>query len=365
MAQLVPSEGRFVGPSLALLSAALFGASTPFAKILLGEIDPWMLAGLLYLGAGIGLGLYRLLRRSVPDAASDAAGAAEAPVRGTQWFWLFGAILAGGVAGPVLLLFGLAQTSASSASLLLNLEGVLTALMAWFVFRENFDRRIALGMLAIVGGAAVLAWEGSFVLSGYMGPLLICGACLAWALDNNLTRNVAMSDPVQITMLKGLVAGTINLTVALSIGAVLPGAVVIAGTAVLGLLGYGISLVLFVMALRMIGTARTGAYFSIAPFIGAVLGIGMIGDEASLQFFLAAALMGGGVWLHLSERHDHDHEHKALVHTHRHVHDIHHDHDHDHEMVVGGGVAHSHTHAHAVLRHRHAHYPDIHHLHRH
>lgn len=349
-------ERPLFGPALALTSAALFGASTPFAKMLLGSIDPWLLAGLLYMGAGLGLALLRLVRR--PPRRS-----AEAPVHGTQWYWLGGAILAGGVAGPVLLLFGLAATPASSASLLLNLEGVFTALLAWFVFRENFDRRIALGMLAIVGGAGILGWEGGLTVDGLVGPLLIAAACLCWALDNNLTRKVSLSDPVQITMVKGLVAGAINLALAFIAGSALPPLDIALMAGVLGLVGYGVSLVMFVSALRLIGTARTGAYYSVAPFFGAVLAIILIGDDVTIQLVAAGALMAVGVWLHLTEVHEHTHEHEPLVHTHRHVHDIHH--RHAHSPAEPPGEPHTHRHAHTRLRHRHPHYPDSHHRHAH
>ena len=233
------------GAAIALLSAALFGASTPLAKVLVGTVDPWMLAALLYLGSGLGLFLIRVLQRARPAPAK-----AEASVAGTGWLWFGGAIFSGGVIGPVLLMTGLTRTPAASASLLLKFEGVLTALLAWFVFRENFDRRIAVGMFAIASGAAALSWQGSLSFSNAIGPLAIIGACLVWAVDNNLTRKVSLSDPVQIAMLKGLIAGSVNLVLALLLGAKLPAAPAILAAAVVGLLGYGISLVLFVIALR-------------------------------------------------------------------------------------------------------------------
>jgi drug/metabolite transporter (DMT)-like permease len=346
-----------LGPLLALASAALFGASPPAAKQLLAEVDPWLLAGLLYLGAGLGLAAVRLLRQSLVRQHG------EAQLGGRQWLWLGGAIAAGGVAGPVLLLHGLAATPASTASLLLNLEGVLTALIAWFVFRENVDQRIAVGMAAITAGAALLAWQGGLSLGGLAGPLAIAGACLAWALDNNLTRKVALADPVQIAMLKGLAAGTLNLTLALAAGASLPALPAVAGAALLGLLSYGVSLVLFVSALRRIGTARTGAYYSVAPFVGAVLAVLWLGEALTLQLVAAGLLMALGVYLHLTERHEHEHEHEALSHAHRHVHDRHHRHVHAAEDPAG--EPHIHVHAHTRLRHSHAHYPDSHHRHPH
>jgi drug/metabolite transporter (DMT)-like permease len=351
-----PETRRWLGASLALSAAALFGVSTPLAKLLLGEIDPWMLAALLYLGSGLGLGAYRL-------AGPRAAGRAEAPLTRRDWRWLGAAILAGGVVGPVCLMLGLTQTQAATASLLLNLEGVATALIAWFVFRENFDARIALGMAAIVAGAAVLSWQGTAAMGGLAGPLYVTAACVAWAIDNNLTRKVALSDPVEIAMWKGLIAGAVNLALALGQGAKLPevGAALAAG--LVGLSGYGISIALFVVALRHVGTARTGAYFSTAPFLGAVVAVLWLGDAMTLQLALAGGLMTVGVWLHLTERHAHEHEHAVLDHSHRHSHDAHH--RHEHEPGVEPGEPHTHWHHHGPLRHAHPHFPDAHHTHRH
>jgi drug/metabolite transporter (DMT)-like permease len=346
-----------MNPSIvyALLAAALFGASTPFAKLLVGEISPILLAGLLYLGSGLGLGLIRLLR----DQGWQPAG-----LMAKEWPWLLGAIAFGGILGPVALLFGLRSISGASASLLLNLEAVLTAVIAWVVFKENADRRIVLGMLSIVAGGVVLAWPASATSQfSWGGPLLISAACLCWAIDNNLTRKVSASDALFIALSKGLVAGTVNIGLALWLGAALPSATAAWQAMLVGLLGYGVSLVLFVLALRGLGSARTGAYFSTAPFIGAAVALLLLGEPTSGAFWLAAALMGGGVWLHLTERHNHLHRHQALEHTHRHVHDAHHQHAHD--FPWDGTEPHSHRHTHAPLVHSHSHFPDIHHRHKH
>jgi drug/metabolite transporter (DMT)-like permease len=351
-----PTDGHDLrqGAVLALAAAALFGASTPFAKLLLVDVHPWLLAAVLYLGSGLGLLAVRLI---------GWTAAREQSLRGTEWLWLGAAILAGGIVAPVLLTYGLAQASASAASLLLNLEGVFTALLAWFVFRENFDRRIALGMAAIVAGAAVLSWPTEAVTTGSAGAAAIAAACLAWALDNNLTRKVSLGDPVQIAMLKGLVAGAVNLALALGQGAALPAAGALLAAGGVGFLGYGISLVLFVMALRHVGTARTGAYFSTAPFVGAGVSVLMLREPFGLQLALAGTLMGIGVWLHLTERHVHEHEHEPMVHRHRHRHDAHHQHAHGPEDPPG--EPHTHEHVHVRLRHNHPHVPDAHHRHRH
>jgi drug/metabolite transporter (DMT)-like permease len=235
--------------------------------------------------------------------------------------------------------------------------------IAWFVFRENFDRRIAAGMLCILVGAAVLAWQGGARLDGLAGPALVVGACIAWGIDNNLTRKVSLADPIQVAMLKGLVAGPISLALGIAGGAALPGSGTILVAAVVGFLGYGVSLALFVAALRHLGTARTGAYFSTAPFIGAIVAVPMLGESLTLRLAAAGAIMAVGVWLHLTERHEHDHEHEPMEHTHRHVHDAHH--RHAHATGDPPGEPHSHRHVHVALRHSHAHTPDSHHRHRH
>jgi drug/metabolite transporter (DMT)-like permease len=339
----------------ALLAAALFGASTPFAKLLVGEMSPWLLAGLLYLGSGLGLAALRLVR--------DRGWTPSGLVKG-EWPWLLGAILFGGVAGPLALMFGLTRTSGSTASLLLNLEAVLTAVIAWVVFKENADRRIVLGMLAIVAGGVVLSWSGTDAASNdWLGPLAIVLACLCWAIDNNLTRRVSASDALFIASTKGAVAGSVNVTLAFALGAGLPAGPTLLGTLTVGLLGYGISLVLFVLALRGLGTARTGAYFSTAPFIGAAVSLVLLGESTSAAFWLAAALMAWGVWLHLTEHHEHEHVHEPMEHSHRHVHDEHHQHEHD--FPWAGDEPHEHWHRHEALVHKHPHFPDIHHRHSH
>ncbi len=346
------------GVGLALGAAVLFGLSAPLAKGLLRDATPQVIAGLLYLGSGAGLALVFLFRRG------QVSG--EAPLSRVDLPWLGGAIVSGGVIGPVLLMVGLSRTPASSASLLLNLEGVLTALLAWFIFSENFDRRVALGMATILAGGAVISWQGRAELESIIGPLAIAGACLAWAIDNNLTQKVSASDPVQIAMLKGLIAGATNLAIAMSLGARLPSGLVIGGAAVLGFLSYGVSLVFFVLALRRLGTARTGAYFSTAPFVGALVSLVVWRDAVTIGLLAGGALMAVGVWLHVSERHTHEHKHEAMDHAHPHVHDEHHQHAHGHDdPPARDPEPHSHAHHHDPMAHTHPHFPDIHHRHSH
>lgn len=349
-----PGQRRSIAGALA--AAALFGASTPAAKLLGVDMHPFALAGLLYAGSGAGLSLWLLIRRMTGTRIALGIARVDLP-------WFAGAVLCGGVLAPALLMFGLAATPAGVASLLLNVESVFTALLAWFVFRENFDRRVALGMGFIAAGGVLLSTAPGSLMRFDAGALLVAAACLFWAIDNNLTRKVSGGDPIAIAAIKGVVAGAANLGLAALAGDSLPGAASALAAMAIGLAGYGVSLVLFVVALRDLGTARTGAYFSTAPFVGVAIAIGTFGEPAGPAFWLAAALMATGVWLHVTERHEHAHTHEVLEHTHAHMHDEHH--LHAHEFDWDGTEPHSHRHRHLPMTHRHPHYPDIHHRHRH
>jgi drug/metabolite transporter (DMT)-like permease len=343
----------------ALASAVLFGVSTPAAKALLGMVDPVVLAGLFYCGAGIGIALLRILAGPILNAPT----ARQQPLARRDYGWLAGAIALGGVAGPVLLMLGLSRTPAATASLLLTVEGAATALLAWFVFRENFDRRIALGMACLVAGAAMVSWSGTPTIESLAGPLAIIAACIAWGIDNNLTRKVSLADPLEIVQLKGLIAGPVNLLLGLWAGGSLPGPVGILLAALIGFVCYGLSLALFVVALRHLGAARSGAYFSTAPFIGAATAVVASQQPLTIQLVAAGALMAVGVWLHVTERHAHAHAHARMVHAHAHSHDEHH--RHTHGLQDPPGEPHTHAHEHDALTHSHPHMPDMHHDHRH
>lgn len=349
------------GVLYALLAAILFGASTPFAKSLVNTLSPLSLAGLLYLGSGLGLAVIWGIRhfRESGHPAHSARGYlsfADLP-------WFLGAVIAGGVIGPYLLMLGLSVTPAATASLMLNLESVLTAALAWWVFKENFDRRIFLGMVSIVLASIMLTFQPLNDIGPLWGLAAVGGACLCWAIDNNLTRKVSANDAVQIACIKGVVAGTFNVVLALSVGAAWPATTQALPALGVGFLGYGVSLVCFVLALRHLGTARTSAYFSMAPFVGALLALLLLGEQPGSWFWVAFGFMVVGITLHLTEKHEHLHEHDPLVHTHEHVHDEHH--QHNHVFPVDETKPHTHEHLHAPLRHSHPHYPDIHHRHEH
>jgi drug/metabolite transporter (DMT)-like permease len=349
------SRHTWPGVPFAIGSAVLFGVSTPIAKTLLANLTPALLAGLLYFGSGLGLLIVSGIRRVTGRMT-------EAPVRRTDLPWLAAVVASGGIAGPLLLMVGLSATPASTASLLLNLEGVFTLGIAWVVFRENVDRRVGLGAAAILLAAVLLSWTGD--AGGVRwNTLAIVGACAAWGIDNNLTRRLSSADPVYLAMIKGLVAGTCNVSLAIFLGSTRPATGVTVAALAVGFVTYGVSLVCFIFGLRHLGTARTGAYFSVAPFVGASTAILALGEPITVPFLIAAGLMATGLYLHLAERHEHVHVHEPLPHEHRHVHDEHHQHAHGPDDPPG--EPHTHRHTHARLVHSHPHYPDIHHRHEH
>lgn len=349
---------RNVGYVYAILAAVLFGASTPFAKILLGQIHPWLLAGLFYLGSSIGIFLLYIAQQFTKTETFK-----EASLSSFDWKWLSLAIVAGGIIAPISLMTGLVKVSASSASLLLNIESVFTAIIAWFVFKEHVNFSLAFGMVLIVIGSVILSWKGQSDPGSYIGVLFIAGACLGWAIDNNLTRKISSANPLQISFFKCLIAGLTNTSLAFLYIRELPDIKTCLFASAVGFIGYGLSLVFFVLGLRHIGAARTGAYFSLAPFIGAGIAIALLGDHVSTQFVIASIFMGVGIWLHIIEYHAHKHQHDAMRHSHSHTHDEHH--LHKHQPGDPAGEPHSHSHKHLPSTHSHPHFPDIHHQHKH
>jgi drug/metabolite transporter (DMT)-like permease len=351
-----------------LLAALLFGLSAPASKLLLPTLSPLLLAGLLYLGAGVSLGLAWLVRRAPKKAK-------EAPLRRADLGLLAGIVILGGVLGPVLMLSGLQRVSGVAGALLLNLEAPLTLALALVVFGEHLERRALLGALLIVGGAAVLGLGPGPLTVSLHGVALLAGACLAWALDNNLTQRLSLRDPIAIGAVKTLSAGMANTALALALGhhrsspggalPLLPVALALG----LGTLSYGVSIVLDVMALRLLGAAREAAYFATAPFIGALAAIPLLGERPGLTAAAAAALMAGGVVALYGERHSHAHVHEPVGHEHAHVHDgsdEHHDHPHAPGQEPASPTApHSHWHEHPRLVHEHPHVSDLHHRHGH
>ena len=342
-----------MGYALAVAAGLLYGATLPASKALLDGLSPAALAGLCYIGGGLGLSVYRVFVVS-----------REAPLTRHAAPWLLGAAAAGGVLAPLCLFAGLRLSSASTVSLILSIEALLTALLAAMVFREAVGKTvwasIALGTLA----AGVLSYDPVRVrLAFEPGLWLAAAAGLLWALDNNLTGRISAKDPVRIVAIKGWTAGTVNLAVAwFSSSGTAPAAGAVASALVVGALGYGLSLVLLVRAMRELGASRGVAVFGLYPFFGAALSLLFLKEPWSWNLAFSAVLMASALWLLLRESHEHGHRHALMTHDHLHVHDEHHAHE---GGEAPAGESHSHPHEHAGLEHSHPHAPDIHHRHGH
>jgi drug/metabolite transporter (DMT)-like permease len=343
----------------ALLAAILFGASAPIAKLLLGETPPTALAAFLYLGSGFGVLLVKIFQYIGTPAATS-----EARIARTDWGWLAGAVFAGGVAAPIVLLFGLQSTAASTAALLLNFEGVATTLIAALVFKEALGKYALWAILCVTVASIILSWDASGQWRLSLGALGVLGACVLWGIDNNLTRHISAKDPLTIVIVKGLGAGTFSLILALIFGSAIPRPAIILGALLLGSLSYGLSIVLFIHAMRGLGAARTSALFGTAPLVGVTLSFALFHETPTVFFGVGLLLMVAGAVLLVSEQHSHKHIHQASNHDHRHRHDDGH-HTHDHPGMVSRSLVHSHPHTHERLEHEHPHLPDIHHRHSH
>ncbi len=341
-----------------VLSASLFGLSTPFAKLLTKDIPPIALAGLLYLGAFAGLSLYSIgkkIRTTHPDKKAT-------PLERKDFPWFVGAVLSGGIIGPIAMMIGLTIVSGFSASLLLNLEGLATAVIAVFLFKENAGKRLWLALVCMTIAGIFLTWDTNQSKFSVAGPLLIIFAMVCWGIDNNLTRNISDKDPVQIARIKGFAAGTVSLSLAILLGKKISLDITIVFALLLGAFSYGISLVFFIKALTRLGSSRTGVFFSFAPLIGAIVSLIILREWIGWVMFPAAAFMIIGIWLISSEKHSHVHLHKPITHTHSHNHcDMHHQHSH----LGTFPEPHSHEHIHSERTHIHVHWPDTHHRHEH
>lgn len=347
---------RTRGALAGLTAALLFGASAPVAKLLLPALHPLLLAGLLYLGAGLALLVVGLVR-------PRARAAREAPLSRADHGLLAAITVLGGIVAPVLMLIGLTRVSGVAGALLLNLEGPATVVLAVLIFREHLGAHGLGAVACVIAGGALLAWSPGELRVDVWGVLAIAGACLAWGVDNNLTQRLSLRDPVAIVRGKALGAAACTLTAAIVQGGAWPPVATVGAALVLGSVSYGVSILLDVYALRILGAAREAAFFATAPFMGAVLAVPLLGEGLGRAELGAAVLMAGGVLLLLRERHAHVHTHDPLEHDHVHVHDAHHTHDHDHDGPVI--EPHAHPHRHAPITHDHPHLPDLHHRHRH
>lgn len=344
----------------ALLAAVLFGAAAPLAKLLLGDVDPIPMASFLYLGSGV-TALFLLLITNL----SRKGQSMEAHLTRSDMPWMAGAMFAGGVAAPIILLLSLQNTPASTASLLLNFESVATTLIAVVAFKEAVDRRILWAISLITLASILLSWDAGGGWGISQGALGILAACSLWGLDNNFTRHISGKNPLMIVAIKGLGAGTFSLVLSLALGKPMPGTTVVLLTMILGTFSYGLSIHLFILAMRSLGSARTSAFFSTAPFVGTLLAVLVLKEMPDVLFWLSMPIMAGGAWLMLSENHDHYHVHEPFEHTHAHKHpDEHQDHAHPDDIPLVNGL-HAHAHYHEAVAHSHAHTPDLHHRHVH
>ena len=283
----------------------------------------------------------------------------EAGIKPPDIKWLAGAIISGGILAPIILMISLKNTPASTASLLLNFEGVGTTLIALLFFKEAISRRAWTAIIVITLASIFLStnFESGFGLS--LGALGIIIACVLWGVDNNFTRNISGKDPLAIVAWKGLVAGTFSFFLALFLGNPFPSLTTILYTLVLGFISYGLSTILFIHSMRGLGAARTSALYGTAPLAGVLLSIVIFGEFPSFLFIIAAMMMIGGALLLINEQHGHAHVHTALMHEHSHSHK---DPSHGHADV---DEFHSHEHEHPAEEHEHDHMPDIHHRHGH
>lgn len=339
------------GGLLALTAAALFGLSTPFVQVLGRGLGPFTTAALLYAGAAL---VGALSRQPVEK---------EARLRRSDLGRLLAVAFMGAVVGPVALAWGLQRTSGTSASLMLALEALCTAVLARQLYHEEMDRRVWTAMLLLLAGGVALVFEqasqGDVAL---LGVLAVAVATAAWGTDNTLSRALAERDPGQVVLAKAVLGVVATTTLAITVGEAFPTSVAAAGLLAVGATGYGLSLRFYLLAQRAFGAARTGSVFAFAPFIGAIGAFGLGERSMSWLLLLGGVLMLVGVFVHLAETHEHTHVHEALEHEHAHRHDDgHHDHAHD-PMPTG---THSHLHRHDPLHHSHAHVPDAHHAHRH
>lgn len=343
------------GALLSLLSAALFGVSPVLAKLVIGDMSPILLAGLLYLGSGIGLQIYLFVQRK--DTISELK-----LLSNKNRFKLLGTIIAGGILAPLCLAYGIKLGSAFEVSLLLNLETVATTLIAWLIFREHVGREVWLGkILLVIGGIFItINLQNGFSISH--AGLFLAAACIFWGMDNNLTRDIEELSPTVLASIKGWIAGTFNTLLALSLGHFSVGVGQAAGTLLIGAFSFGLSLVLFIEALRLIGASRTSTYFAIGPFIGMLLSVLLLREHPTNLQWIASVIMAAGLLIVYKERHSHIHTHPPITHKHPHIHDEHHQHNHTSQE---GPEPHEHTHTHKALTHEHVHWPDIHHRHKH
>lgn len=352
---------------MAILAAALYGISSPVSKILLEEIPPAMMASLLYLGAGSGMLLVNLFRRSGSDVQKESG------LTRNELPYIIAMILLD-IAAPLLLMVALTVTTAANASLLNNFEIVATSLIAMLIFKEAIGKRMWIAIALITTASLLLTINESGSLSFSFGSIFVILACACWGLENNCTRKLSSKNPLQIVVIKGFGSGLCSLAIAFAVRQFSSNVFYICLAFLLGFVAYGLSIYFYIFAQRELGAARTSAYYAVAPFIGVLISIIVFRQKMNASFVAALLIMIAGAYFAASERHQHDHVHHPVTHEHRHNHhDSHHDHHHDNDQILGDFLGqdpapagdHSHIHTHENIRHVHLHTPDIHHDHSH
>lgn len=335
---------------LALLSAALFGASAPAGKAVIGSFTPFQLAGLLYLGAALGsLPVVVRQHRGKPFSVPKSARSK-----------LLGALICGGMAAPAYM-FSLTLAPASTVSMYLCLESPFTALLAALFFKEHIGKLGILGVLGTTAAAILLsAGQGA---AGLFAALAAAAACLLWSLDNNLTAVMDGITPVEFTFWKGLAAGSINFAMGCLVQPLHASAQALLCAIAIGALCYGLSITCYIAAAQRLGAMRSQIIFASAPFWGVGIAAIALGERLTGTQIVAGGILVASIIVLLRDKHDHAHKHEAMSHTHEHSHDDgHHNHVHEGESP---SLRHSHWHQHESIEHSHPHLPDLHHRHSH
>ena len=343
------------GQLFAIFSAILFGVSPALCKLVIGEMSPALLAGLLYLGSGLGLQFQLLFQRKNTLAA---VWRLSPPHRCK----LLGSVIFGGILAPLCFAYGIKFGFASETSLLLNLETVATTVIAWLFFKEHVGLPVWIGKVFILLGASLIIIKAEHAIAFSLPGLFVVLACVFWGIDNNLTRDIEDLPAGILASIKGLTAGIFNILLALAFSTGTTTPFQVGASLLIGAVCYGLSLVLFVEALRKIGAARTSTYFAIGPFVGAIFSVLFLGERMQAAYWGASLLMLAGLVFLYREIHQHLHAHEQISHSHRHIHDEHHQHLHE---KAARKEPHEHSHVHEPITHIHVHWPDIHHRHRH
>lgn len=337
---------------LALLAAALYGMSAPFSKLLLGDIEPLLLAALLYLGAAFGMVLIMLARKITGWTGEEG-------VLTLKDLPYVIAMVILDIIAPIALLYGLSVSSAATVSLLNNFEIVATSLIALLIFKENIGRQMWYAIFLITLATLLLSLDLNQAIILNHGAILVLLATLAWGLENNCTKKLSIKDPLMVVLIKGTGSGLGALLLAIIFGELSATFITVVLGLLVGSLSYGMSIFFYIHAQRELGAARTSAYYAIAPFIGVIITLVMFKEFPSVQFYIALFMMMVGSYFAVTQRNNHQHHHKPIVHEHAHSHDDgHHTHD-------NSSVTHSHVHRHNAIDHQHEHTPDSHHNHRH